>query len=622
MAMTKPLSEQVTYDGVTVKEELDAINVKLAEWVSVKDFGAVGDAIADDTAAIQSAIDSASSAGKSLYVPAGAYRLVPSNAMVDEAGSNLAALLMRSGMHIYAEPGAKFKISDAVSSDLAPVRMSMFFSNQFLSNISIVNLEMDMNGQNNPISPDRGLLTYNKFTQAAIIFSGTPGGVAAGANDVHIERCKFLNTAGVSCIVMAQSNAVGVALGKRWAIKDCLFYNNGLDTDDHSSVFAWAQDVVVSGNTFENPAPFNAATHTGGLCAFEIHGSNTRFFGNRIKNYYQGLWISINLTEEAVRNTAIYGNTATVSNVFTDFYSANLSSGPSSESQIQHVAITSNVIEITADAVADDVKAFFKIAARKQPTMVRIDGNVCRSYETVKNCVLALMVVSPDQLSEANQIVLRGNTAAGIVSGLVCYFGGTGAALNIGAVEFSANDLGTLLPSPGGLLSAGDINLYGASAGKVSVLRVSDLSHPAAPISTDGHGGGRATVVGRALLNLPVTWNGITLGNGTVAKKIALDTDAGHADVSVGLTVGSTTVAAGSIYPIITGLVADSTGSGSALANYPASHAVLGARIDSTGNFISLFHSGGLLSESVPAALASGSLVTVAARFPCRSASI
>jgi len=26
MAMTKPLSEQVTYDGVTVKAELDAIN--------------------------------------------------------------------------------------------------------------------------------------------------------------------------------------------------------------------------------------------------------------------------------------------------------------------------------------------------------------------------------------------------------------------------------------------------------------------------------------------------------------------------------------------------------------------------------------------------------------------
>lgn len=58
MAMTKPLSEQVTYDGTTVKAELDAINAKLAEWVSVKDFGAVGDGVTDDTAAIQSALNS------------------------------------------------------------------------------------------------------------------------------------------------------------------------------------------------------------------------------------------------------------------------------------------------------------------------------------------------------------------------------------------------------------------------------------------------------------------------------------------------------------------------------------------------------------------------------------
>lgn len=63
MAMTKPLSEQVTYDGTTVKAELDAINAKLADWVSVKDFGAVGDGVTDDTAAIQAAIDYAISSG-------------------------------------------------------------------------------------------------------------------------------------------------------------------------------------------------------------------------------------------------------------------------------------------------------------------------------------------------------------------------------------------------------------------------------------------------------------------------------------------------------------------------------------------------------------------------------
>ena len=74
MAMTKPLSEQVTYDGVTVKAELDAINAKLAEWVSVKDFGAIGDGVTDDTAAIQAALDSAVGVGLAVYMPAGTYK--------------------------------------------------------------------------------------------------------------------------------------------------------------------------------------------------------------------------------------------------------------------------------------------------------------------------------------------------------------------------------------------------------------------------------------------------------------------------------------------------------------------------------------------------------------------
>jgi hypothetical protein len=49
------------------------IQSKLRETVSVKDFGAVGDGIADDTAAIQSAVNYAQSVGAVLDFPAGSY---------------------------------------------------------------------------------------------------------------------------------------------------------------------------------------------------------------------------------------------------------------------------------------------------------------------------------------------------------------------------------------------------------------------------------------------------------------------------------------------------------------------------------------------------------------------
>lgn len=51
------------------------VNSKLGDIISVKDFGAVGDGIVDDTAAIQAAIDSVPADGGIVYIPAGRYKV-------------------------------------------------------------------------------------------------------------------------------------------------------------------------------------------------------------------------------------------------------------------------------------------------------------------------------------------------------------------------------------------------------------------------------------------------------------------------------------------------------------------------------------------------------------------
>jgi hypothetical protein len=68
-----PSANLITYTAGFTGAVAQTVQTKLEQTVSVKDFGAVGDGVADDTAAVQAAINS----GKPIVFPAGSYACGP-----------------------------------------------------------------------------------------------------------------------------------------------------------------------------------------------------------------------------------------------------------------------------------------------------------------------------------------------------------------------------------------------------------------------------------------------------------------------------------------------------------------------------------------------------------------
>jgi polygalacturonase len=423
-------------NGVTKKTLISELS---ANFVNVKNYGAVGDGVANDTQAIQNAIDAVSSTGRTIYFPAGTYLVTPAT-LKDWEGTPLGegqmtcAFIMKSNMSLWGDIGATIKLANNCSTLAVPKRLALFFTNTPISNVSFYGLTMDMNGLNNRISPSAPA-SFNLYNQAMIHVTGTIAGVAARIDNCRIENCQFLNTAGTSCVVMAQSNTAGVTLGKNWTVTNCLFKNNGIDTDDHSSVFAWADNVLCEGNTFtaDTMFPNGISGNSGSFVAYEVHGANQRFVNNNVSNYWQGMWVASNITSDA-DNIVISNNTFSPMG----FYAVDFFRTSASESIISKVLIDGNTVGLddTVYSPSPTFKAAFQIAAFRQIKDVQISNNVCSKIGATVPSVGILLSPQSNANHEHRNIVIRDNYITGFGTGVATFINATNG---MGPVEISNN---------------------------------------------------------------------------------------------------------------------------------------------------------------------------------------
>jgi hypothetical protein len=413
------------------------VQAKLRESVSVKDFGAVGDGATDDTAAIQLAIDHAATYGYELLFPGGTYIVNPIvNSSVYPAGTY--AFSMRSNMYIVGSGKATLKIKDNSSTDALPKFFTMFYSTSALSNISIENIVFDGNAANNPISPSRGSLSFNRYNQA---FIGFWGASATGSN-VQIQNCIFKNNPGMNNIIM-QVTPTGAALGSGWLINNTQHIDGGLDTDDFTAIFGYADDVTVTNNLFTQTTSPTVYNGVGARNAYEVHGSRQEFSGNLVKNYFGGVIVNSNF-QTAVDQVLV------TNNIFSNMYLYGVRLWrQATQTAISNVTISNNVIGLSSTLYsAASVYKSGIIGASNfdlSITDVVISNNRVTQAASATNVSAGVYLLGQTTAAQRHdRISIKNNEILGTYSGILVQAAGGGVGASFGSIVISGNNVRNL----------------------------------------------------------------------------------------------------------------------------------------------------------------------------------
>jgi hypothetical protein len=210
-------AEDVIYDPPFTNAVQTNVEAKLAQTVSVKDFGAVGDGVTDDRAFIQAALNSGV---KNIYFPAGRYA-ISGGLNITTNGQNLTGY----GAEIVA-------ISAGAPGFIIGYNGSSFTKTD---NISIVGFLFD--GANTPSSAASGAISVYPPTTDPYVEGG-------GCSNITVNNCTF---GGFTFGVVATA-------ADRIKVTNCSFegqvFHPPLGAGGYGVLTQTCFDIVVSNNTF------------------------------------------------------------------------------------------------------------------------------------------------------------------------------------------------------------------------------------------------------------------------------------------------------------------------------------------------------------------------------------
>lgn len=222
------------------------VEAKLKDVVSVKDFGAVGDGVADDRVAINAAI--AAAAGKTLYFPAGTYLVnllaatglgtPPANTSFVGDGRSSSFLDIRAASTDY------LNVFNASNENLCfedlKIKLTLLGGGTaalfiFVANSSGFKLKnCDLSSSSSVVN-----LTHYSF----MISCGTS--VSTGKKDLLIEGCRIHNWHSP----LLKTNA-SLTTEQRWKIVGNYFYDNDGTHWSPNSPAGVHDDILIQGNSF------------------------------------------------------------------------------------------------------------------------------------------------------------------------------------------------------------------------------------------------------------------------------------------------------------------------------------------------------------------------------------